>query len=538
MREIVEVWQQTCAAVANDRIPPTLNGYVHVPFCEHRCSYCTYQTHPGRQPDERERWLQHLEAELDFFGPVFAGTELTNFSIGGGTPTSLGEAQLERLLARMDAHFSVGSTGVKTFESNPLSYTEQKARCFARHGFNRASIGVQTMTETALGKANRSYQTGPMVRDALRSALDLGFWVNVDLITGLPGDTPEAFFAGVDELLVLRPHELTFAPLFHDSPPAVLREAGRWGLEPAALLSRLSTLARDAGYDLVPAPFEPKIWRNREAHEPGDVSWSPDQSPHYSFSNSEPVSLFGLGPSARCHAFGHLIYQYEPTLSEQPFDPDQPVARGRRIDLDEEMRRYAMFNLYEEPALSAKDFRRLFHTPLLAALGDELRTMQQLDLVTVDDHSWTLRPSKTLDRFAACMFLLPVGAANEVMSQHQREVRLPRTPPVEPEPAAVVRLEVSGHGDRLEVVLCRHHPQQACCWHGGGFAFFIPNPESSAMVLGAAQQRLEHAFSRILEQAAKPPPDTLHELARRVVAAGRADLRVVRVESMGGDDPE
>ncbi|HEU0251514.1 MAG TPA: radical SAM family heme chaperone HemW [Pyrinomonadaceae bacterium] len=203
--------------------------YVHIPFCSSRCSYCDFAT-GLYQSELAERYVSALAHEIR--ATTYARQRVDTIYFGGGTPSLLSPAQLERILTALHDQFEIDDTSEITLEINPGSATPEKLREFRRLGVNRASFGAQTFDDAELAKLGRSHTAA----DALRTFDDLrscGFTnVSFDLIAGLPGQTLERWQQNIDQALELGPEHLSFYLLeVHSGTP--LAEHIRRGLQPA-----------------------------------------------------------------------------------------------------------------------------------------------------------------------------------------------------------------------------------------------------------------------------------------------------------------
>src|SRR6185369_15825530 len=136
--------------------------YVHIPFCSSRCSYCDFAT-GLYQSELAERYVRGLIDEIK--ASQYAGENVDTIYFGGGTPSLLTPAQLERILAALHDRFSVDTGSEITLEINPGSATPEKLRTFRGLGVNRASFGAQTFDDAELAKLGRSHNSA----DALRT---------------------------------------------------------------------------------------------------------------------------------------------------------------------------------------------------------------------------------------------------------------------------------------------------------------------------------------------------------------------------------
>jgi oxygen-independent coproporphyrinogen-3 oxidase len=175
--------------------------YVHLPFCAHRCGYCDFVTavgHRGQHADYVEAVLAELELER---GLLARGPD-TVF-LGGGTPTFTEPHALERLLAALPG------AAETTVEANPETVTPELAGLLQRHGVNRVSLGAQTFQPRLLRVLERV--AGPDdVRRAVYLLRDAGFDnISLDLIYGIPGQTPADLERDLAEAIRLAPEHLS-----------------------------------------------------------------------------------------------------------------------------------------------------------------------------------------------------------------------------------------------------------------------------------------------------------------------------------------
>src|SRR5215212_8226582 len=202
--------------------------YIHIPFCSSRCSYCDFAT-GLYQSEIAERYVRGLINEIR--SSQYAGENVDTIYFGGGTPSLLAPAQLERILASLFEEFEIADETEITLEINPGSATPEKLRAFRGLGVNRASFGAQTFDDAELAKLGRSHNAA----DALRTFSDLrdaGFAnVSFDLIAGLPGQTLSGWQRNIKQALELAPEHLSFYLLeVHSSTP--LAEHIRRGIQP------------------------------------------------------------------------------------------------------------------------------------------------------------------------------------------------------------------------------------------------------------------------------------------------------------------
>jgi oxygen-independent coproporphyrinogen-3 oxidase len=184
----------------------TFSIYVHLPFCPQRCLYCGCNVTITRRRGAIEAYLARLDEELSLVTSILGrGRRVVQVHLGGGTPNYLDDGELERLWYMLEARFDIASDVDAAVELDPrLGAAEQLARLRAL-GFGRVSFGVQDLDERVQRAIGR-IQPAAMVSHLIEAARVEGFaGVNVDLIYGLPEQTPESFARTLDTVIELAP---------------------------------------------------------------------------------------------------------------------------------------------------------------------------------------------------------------------------------------------------------------------------------------------------------------------------------------------
>jgi len=175
--------------------------YVHLPFCAHRCGYCDFVTVVGRT-GSHDAYVDALLGELRLERGLLA-EPLETVYLGGGTPTFTEARALERLLGSLPAATEV------TIEANPETVTPELARLLSRNGVNRVSMGAQSFHPRLLSVLERR-ATPDDVRRAVHTLRDASFAnVSLDLIYGIPGQSPSDLRRDLEEALALEPEHLS-----------------------------------------------------------------------------------------------------------------------------------------------------------------------------------------------------------------------------------------------------------------------------------------------------------------------------------------
>ena len=192
--------------------PNDVSVYIGIPFCPTRCIYCSFvSASTEKTAGLLPQYLDALIRELETVGRLLAtsGRRVRTLYIGGGTPTTLSTPQLRRLMDAIRTHFDLSGLIEYTVEGGrPDTLDDEKLRVLHEGGCDRVSINPQTMNDAVLRAVGR--HTAAQTVEAFEAARRAGFdGINMDLIAGLPGDTPESFAASLDAVLALAPSNVT-----------------------------------------------------------------------------------------------------------------------------------------------------------------------------------------------------------------------------------------------------------------------------------------------------------------------------------------
>lgn len=202
----VQRYLQEVAHSNADPIPRDLSLYLHLPFCASPCFYCGCTRLISRDPEQLVRYLQRLLHEAALQGTLFDRDRLIRqLHLGGGTPTQCNDEQLHALWHGLRSQFSFAPELEASIEVDPRGVTPARMLALAELGFNRVSFGIQDLDPKVQEAVNRR-QDRQHCLDVIAAAQSAGFEsVSVDLIYGLPKQTPEGFGATLDTLIKVRP---------------------------------------------------------------------------------------------------------------------------------------------------------------------------------------------------------------------------------------------------------------------------------------------------------------------------------------------
>lgn len=168
----------------------SLSLYVHFPWCLRKCPYCDFNSHEARAGIAEEDYLAALSADLEAALPSVWGRTVQSVFIGGGTPSLLSPAGLDRLLAMARARLRLAAGAEITLEANPGAIEAAKFAAFRAAGVNRLSLGIQSFDDAKLAALGRIHSADE-ARRAVELALRHFEQVNLDLMYALPGQSLE-----------------------------------------------------------------------------------------------------------------------------------------------------------------------------------------------------------------------------------------------------------------------------------------------------------------------------------------------------------
>ncbi|WP_374602552.1 radical SAM family heme chaperone HemW [Niveibacterium sp.] len=230
--------------------PPPLSLYVHFPWCVQKCPYCDFNSHAVRDGIPEQAYLDALIADLEASLPQVWGRRVQSIFIGGGTPSLISAAGLERLLGDIRMRLPLAGDCEITLEANPGTVEASHFADFRSAGVTRLSLGIQSFDDAFLARIGRIHG-GTEARRAAELAAKHFDTFNLDLMYALPGQSLAQALADVDTALGFKPphlscYHLTMEPntAFGANPPADLPDDDTGADMQEAIEARLA----QAGY--------------------------------------------------------------------------------------------------------------------------------------------------------------------------------------------------------------------------------------------------------------------------------------------------
>jgi oxygen-independent coproporphyrinogen-3 oxidase len=320
--------------------------YVHLPYCVKRCHYCGCNAAIPDAKGDVDRYLDHLERELDQVAGLLGRRKVVQMHWGGGTPNYQTDAQLRRTYALVADRFEL--TGEISLECDPRAAKPEQPHLLRELGFNRISMGVQDFNlevQKAIGRRQPEKVTQRWV-DASREA---GFEsINLDLVYGLPHQSPEVFAHSLQKVIELGPDRLAVfgyahVPWAKANQEAIDPQTLPSGPERFALYQQAVETLTEAGYvwigldhfarqddELAVALAEKRLHRN-----------------FMGYTTRPALDMLAFGNSAIgdvCDRFAQnavMVGPYEESLAAGRL----PVVKGMRLSDDDRLRRAVILHL-------------------------------------------------------------------------------------------------------------------------------------------------------------------------------------------------
>lgn len=303
--------------------------YLHIPFCQTRCSYCDFYS--TTQLQQKEAFVDALCREIGLRAAYLEDEHIQTIYLGGGTPSQLTADDLHRLFDTLGQYFNLSQLTEVTLEANPDDLTEAYIASLKHLPINRLSIGIQTFDEAILRVLHRRHTAQQSV-DTVRRCQDAGLTeLSIDLMYGLPGQTLAGFERDIEQALELHPPHLSAYHLTYEKGTALYARLQRKEIqeidEEASVLffETLRTRLHEAGY---------------QGYEISNFCL-PNHHAQHNTAYWQGVPYLGLGPSA--HSFNGRSRSWNIASLEQYI---AALEQGIPFSEEEELSPTTQYNEY------------------------------------------------------------------------------------------------------------------------------------------------------------------------------------------------
>jgi oxygen-independent coproporphyrinogen-3 oxidase len=356
--------------VSFSKAPPRA-AYLHVPFCRHRCGYCNFTLVAGRD-DLIERYLAAIERELSWLEQPRA---VETLFFGGGTPTHLPPAALERLLAIARRWLPLAAGGELSVEANPCDVDVERAEVLRGAGVTRISLGVQSFHGAKLALLERDHYAA-MIRRAVELARGIAADVSLDLIFGVPGEKLADWQRDLELALALMPDHLSTYGLTFEKGTSFWSRLSRQEL--ARIDEELERQMYESAIDrLTAAGFEHYEVSNfaRPGHRcrHNETYWLGGQ-------------YYAAGPGAARYLAGRREMNHRSTTAylARVLAGQSPVVESEELGPEDAARERLVFALRRLEGVQAEDFHRATGFTIDQLAGKELAGLVEQGLLAIE----------------------------------------------------------------------------------------------------------------------------------------------------------
>lgn len=361
-----------------------LSLYLHIPFCEQKCRYCDFLSYPASE-QEKESYLKLLLTEIEKQAFLYKEHRVISIFIGGGTPSTLADGAIERILDKLNQNYIMPQNLEITVEANPGTVTERKLSEYLRAGVNRLSIGLQSADDKELQTLGRIHDYRTFLK-TYESARKKGFQnINVDLISAVPGQSADSYRATLEKLLALAPE--------HISAYSLILEEGTWFYEHQNELQFPSEEEDRLLYEITGDMLQMSGYRRYEISNYAKQGFECLHNQVYW--KRGDYAGFGLGAASMVEEVRWSNYRtmqaYTEALQRQGILRADKAAMRSRFGEDvqyltrtEQMEEFMFLGLRLMEGIRRSDFKRKFGVPVENVYGETLEKLMREGLLYSD----------------------------------------------------------------------------------------------------------------------------------------------------------
>lgn len=388
---------------SNERRKP-LALYVHIPFCVRKCAYCDFLSAPASEK-EKENYVNLLCVEIELEAACHPNYRGQTVFFGGGTPTVLRAEQLEKILCKLKERFLSDEKTQEpeiTLECNPGTVDGTDLKKLREAGFNRLSIGLQSMRNEELERLGRIHTREDFL-ETFHLAREAGFRnINVDLMSALPGQSVESYSNSLREVAALHPEHISAysliieeGTLFYERYGEAERQRQREGEDREHLLPTEEEERRM--YEVTEEILEQRGYHRYEVSNYALPGYECRHNITY-WRRGDYLGL-GLGAASlmdNCRfTKSRDLREYERQLQEcggssgskEPFTAGDLYRDQQQLSLQEQMEEFMFLGLRLTKGISEKKFQECFCTPIEKIYGDVMKKLERQGLLVREEDS-------------------------------------------------------------------------------------------------------------------------------------------------------
>ncbi|MFW6148465.1 MAG: radical SAM family heme chaperone HemW [Atribacterota bacterium] len=372
--------------------------YIHIPFCNAKCPYCSFFSIVAENELIKRRYLDALKKEIEICSQKYPETVIQSIYLGGGTPTTLSGRLIAELIEICYKFFKIDKDIEITIESNPATFDSKKAGIIFQAGVNRLSIGAQSFSDKVLKNIGRIHDKKDVI-NSYHIARSTGFKnINIDLMFGLPGQTIRQFNKTLEEIVQLHPEHISLYGL---------------SIEPGTPFEKLleKGILRMPSDDITYAMYQKAIvYFKNYGYEQYEISnfALPGKYCYHNQIYWKNQSYLGIGASSTSYVKNIRFKNYSDLIQYIYLLENNilPIESKEILPLKEEMAETVILHLRMMEGLAKSDFKARFKIPIESIFAEQLKRLKDQGLLADNESHYLLtRKGISLSNIAFIEFL-------------------------------------------------------------------------------------------------------------------------------------
>lgn len=376
--------------------------YLHIPFCVQKCNYCDFLSFGGSMPRVRQAYVAALCREILSYQEEASAYQVVSVFIGGGTPSILELEEMEAIFHAIYQVWEVASSAEITIEVNPGTVDKKKLIGYRQLGINRLSIGLQSVNKEELKLLGRIHNYDQFLA-VFRTAREVGYDnINVDLMSGLPGQTLESYRTSLNRVMALNPE--------HISAYSLIIEEGTPFYENPQIYSLLPDEETERSMYAYTKTVLEGYWYHR--YEISNYAKNGYESRH-NMAYWSDGSYLGMGLGAASYLGGYRFHNTKDMQIYMQRYGDGADSRGsvrediEQIDVKKHMEEFMFLGLRMMQGVSREHFFSTFGRDIFEVYGPILHKHEAMGLLSVaDDYVALTEQGISLSNMVMADFLL------------------------------------------------------------------------------------------------------------------------------------
>ena len=367
--------------------------YVHTPFCLQKCLYCDFPSYAGLPEEVRQRYVDALcrEIEVRSLQRELPVAENATVYFGGGTPTVLAVEQIAKVVASLKEYGWWNNPAEATIEANPGTVDAEKLKAMREIGFDRISLGVQSLQDNELRALGRIH-TAEQALYAIEEAKQAGFRrINADLMSGIPCQTAESFRNTMNKILQMN--------LSHISAYSLILEEGT-PLERMVREDKVQLPDEEVSYNMYEMTTDILAKAGLQRYEISNYAAPGEESRHnIVYWHYEPYAAFGAGACSftgterRTNTADVLQYiQRSASLSLPALKTDSDLWQTEALDRKTQISEAMIMGLRMTAGVNLQKIQQRFGIDILESYGKEIQTLLDRKMAECEGRTLRLTP--------------------------------------------------------------------------------------------------------------------------------------------------